>query len=102
MVLVYAPDGNKATYWTTLHNRLAKKPKPKQILIGDFNVTLDPVLDRSNYITDNHTKGREVINSWLQRDECTLMPSDTSILKPDATPGDGMATGDQAEILREE
>ena len=50
------------------------KPKFKQILIGDFNVTLDPYLDRTNYKMDNYTKGREVINSWLQRED-TFMPS---------------------------
>ena len=41
IVAIYAPDGNNATYWTTLHN-LMDRPKLKQILIGDFNVTLDP------------------------------------------------------------
>ena len=68
IVAIYAPDGNNVTYWTRLYN-LMDKHKPKQIIIGDFNVTLDPYLDRTNYKTDNHTKDREVINSWLQRDE---------------------------------
>ena len=68
IVAIYAPDGSNATYWTELHDKMDKK-KFKQILIGDFNVTLDPYLDRTNYKMDNHTKGREVINSWLQREE---------------------------------
>jgi len=68
IVAIYAPNGNNATYWTTLH-RLIYKPKLKQILIGDFIVTLDPYLDLNNYKIDNHIKGREVINSWLQRDK---------------------------------
>ena len=65
IVAIYAPDGNNATYWTTLHNRLIEGPNPKQILI-DYNVTLDLYLDMTNYKTDNHIKGREVINSCLQ------------------------------------
>ena len=57
VVAIYAPDGNNATYWTRLYIKM-DKPKPKQILIGDFNVILDPYLDRSNYKLDNPTKGR--------------------------------------------
>ena len=69
IVAIYAPDGNNATYWTTLHKKLINGPRTKQILIGDFNVTLDPYLDRTNYFTDNHVKGREVINSWIEGEE---------------------------------
>ena len=45
IVAIYAPDGNNTTYWTKLYTKM-DRPKPKQILIGDFNVTLDPYLDR--------------------------------------------------------
>ena len=68
VVAIYAPDGYEATYWTRLYTKM-DRPKPKQILIGDFNVTLDPYLDRCNYRSDNHAKSRDVINSWLQREE---------------------------------
>ena len=68
IVAIYAPDGDiNVQYWATLYGQLARKPT-KQILIGEFNTTLDPVLDRSNYSTDNHCKGRKVINSWINDD----------------------------------
>jgi exonuclease III len=69
IVAIYAPDGNNSTDWTALHNKLVKKPRTRQILIGDYNTTLDPILDRYNYLTDNHIQGREVINSWINNDE---------------------------------
>ena len=68
VVAIYAPDKEGATYWTKLYENM-ERPKSKQILIGDYNVTLDPYLDRCNYKIDNHTKSREVINSWIQREE---------------------------------
>ena len=60
IVAIYAPDGNKYNYiyWTSLDGKLAGKPRNKQILIGDYNTTLDPVLDRSNYLTSNLVKRR--------------------------------------------
>ena len=36
-----------------------------QILIGDFNTTLDPCMDRVNYRTDGHKLSRTIINTWL-------------------------------------
>ena len=46
IVAIYAPskgdEGHK--YWSTLHPKLHTK-NPNQLLIGDFNVTLDPYLD---------------------------------------------------------
>ena len=39
------------------------------ILMGDFNTTLDPNLDRRNYKQDNHVKSRLVINSWIEASE---------------------------------
>ena len=39
------------------------------MIIGDFNTTLDPILDRKNYKTDNHKKSRLVINNWISENE---------------------------------
>ena len=36
-----------------------------QILIGDFNTTLDLDLVRVNYKADGHRRSRKIINSWL-------------------------------------
>jgi exonuclease III len=69
IVAIYAPDGNNATYWTTLHRKLNEKPNNYQILIGDYNVTLDPILDRYKYQTEYHIRGCQVIQSWLHNEE---------------------------------
>ena len=49
IVAIYAPskgdEGPK--YWSTLHPKLHTK-NPNQLLIGDFNVTLDPYLDKTD------------------------------------------------------
>ena len=69
VVEIYAPDGERnIPYWTTLQGLLTRKHS-KQIIIVDLNITLDPILDRCNYSTDNHCKGRQVINSCLKVEE---------------------------------
>ena len=42
-----------------------------QILMGDFNLTLDPNLDRNKYKNnyDNHSTRRAVVNSWITEEE---------------------------------
>ena len=39
------------------------------MIIGDLNTTLEPVLDRKNYKTDNHKKSRLVINNLISENE---------------------------------
>ena len=70
IVALYAPDGQEgANYWSSLHNKIYTT-NPNQLLIGDFNVTLDPYLDKTEYITDSsHVKSRKIINSWIDNEE---------------------------------
>ena len=94
---IYAPDGSNATYWTELHDKTDQK-KFKQILIGDFNVTFDPYLDRTNYKTYNHTKA-EQWSTLGYRERNTLMLIGIYIHLLGASHGDGMAIGvTQADI----
>ena len=70
IVAIYAPDGQEgADYWASLHDKIGTG-NTHQILIGDFNVTLDPYLDKTDYKTDHsHMKGRAIINSWIENEE---------------------------------
>ena len=65
IVALYAPDGDNDNYFNNKHGKVKQTNSDFQILIGDFNVMLDQSLDRFKYKTDNHVKGREVINSWI-------------------------------------
>ena len=62
LVAIYAPDGTDNAYWTQLNKKLEEKPREKQIVMGDFNTTLNPDLDRQNYQTDAHGPSRKIIN----------------------------------------
>ena len=53
----------------TIHNQVEQGESDLQILTGDLDITLGSYLDRTNYKTDNHVKGCEVINSWLLDEE---------------------------------
>ena len=39
------------------------------IIVGDFNTTLHPILDRKNDKTYTHKKSRLVINNWIANEE---------------------------------
>ena len=39
------------------------------MIVGDLNTTLNPVLDRKKYKTDNHKKSRMVINNWISENK---------------------------------
>jgi len=66
IVAVYAPNKVQENFHfiKSLPGKL-KKEEESQIIIGDYNTTLDPLLDKVNYKNDDHTKTRDVINSWL-------------------------------------
>ena len=63
IVSVYAPRANDPKYWTELHKKVYKSKGKHQIIIGDFNTPLDPHMDKVNYLTDAHSRSRNIINS---------------------------------------
>ena len=60
----YAPSsGDDPEFFIKCKEILDNSTINHGILMGDFNTTLDPNLDRRNYKQDNHVKSRIVINS---------------------------------------
>ena len=71
---IYAPShGNNARFFNELRKSQLDSKEQFQIITGDLNTTLDPELDKVGYISDNHWKTREVINSWLDDDHHGLI-----------------------------
>ena len=68
---IYAPNNQKdiSDFLKSLPNKIKKGDDDFQILIGDYNTTLDPNLDQINYRGDEHTKSREIINSWIMNED---------------------------------
>ena len=71
---VYAPsDVDNPQYFETVDNCLQDRVETSdyQILIGDYNTTLDYNRDRLNYskINDNHKKCRELLNNWFSQEK---------------------------------
>ena len=71
IVVIQAPEGNNSGYFNNLHREITTKDNTYQILIGDFNLTLNPELDRVDYKyeVDHHTQGKAVINTWITYEE---------------------------------
>ena len=71
IVAIYAPNSiqDNLKFFKSLPGMIKKEEDDFQILIGDYNTTLDPKLDKVNYKGDDHAKSREVINSWLMDED---------------------------------
>ena len=71
---IYAPsDVDNPQYFEMVDNCLQDRAETSdyQILVGDYNTTLDYNRDRLNYskINDNHKKCRELINNWFSEEK---------------------------------
>ena len=65
----YAPSfGDDPDYFINCKEILDQSTEYGMI-VGDLNTTLNPILDRKNYRTDNHKKSRMVINNWISENE---------------------------------
>ena len=71
---IYAPsDVDNPLYFEMVDNCLQDRAETSdyQILVGDYNTTLNYSRDRLNYskTNDNHKKCRELINNWISEEK---------------------------------
>ena len=69
VVAVYAPNNDDPIFFETANKALANRQSQYQLMIGDFNTTLNFPLDTTGYSTDPHKKCRSTINGWLNTDQ---------------------------------
>ena len=65
LINVYAPNDDNPKFFVDAL-KIFKKWDGKRILIGDFNVALNPKIDRSNKDSKNNNKSMEIINKYLE------------------------------------
>ena len=66
----YAPSsGDDPEYFIKCKESFDLSTDDFGMILRDLNTTLDPILDRKNYKTDNHKKSRMVINNWISENE---------------------------------
>ena len=77
VIAVYAPShGQDVDFFLQLRGIQLNCDEPHQIICGDFNTTLNKVLDKLGYHTDAHWSTREVIREWIDSEEGNCL-SDT-------------------------
>lgn len=77
VIAVYAPSqGQDVDFFLNLRSVQLNCEEPNQIICGDFNTTMDKILDKSGYLTDSHWITREVIRDWIDSEEGNCL-SDT-------------------------
>jgi len=70
VIAVYAPSqGQDVDFFLNLRSVQLNCEEPNQIICGDFNTTMDKILDKSGYLTDSHWITREVIRDWIDSEE---------------------------------
>ena len=70
VIAVYAPSHRQDVEFFLQVRRLQLNcDEPHQIICGDFNTTLNKILDKKGYHTDAHWITREVIREWIDSEE---------------------------------
>ena len=65
IIAVYAPSVDTPSYWSKIYDTIMSKQSDYKLIIGDYNVTINHQMDSKGYLTDPHTKSRDVITNWL-------------------------------------
>ena len=69
-VTVYGPpEGDNSNFFLKTKTTLDSMDGDLGFICGDFNNTLNPLLDQYGYITESHKKSRETIKQWIENDE---------------------------------
>ena len=83
VIAVYAPShGQDVDFFLQLRGIQLNCEEPHQIICGDFNTTLNKVLDKSGYHTDSHWSTREVIREWINSDEGNCLADTFRLCNP--------------------
>ena len=63
---VYGPSHeDDSKYWVKVRKSLDEREGDAQLILGDFNSTLDLDRDTMNYVSDPHSKVRPLLRQWL-------------------------------------
>ena len=59
ILAVYAPSKDSPEFWERAHTIINTGNSTHKLIIGDFNCTLNHILDQKGYKTDPHPKSRK-------------------------------------------
>ena len=69
-VTIYGPpEGDNSDFSLKTKSTLDSMEGDLGLICGDFNTTLNPVLDQYGYVTDPHKKSRSTIQQWVDNGE---------------------------------
>ena len=68
ILAVYAPSKDLPKFWENAHETIQNGNSQHQIIIGDFNCTMNHNIDQQGYRTDPHTKSRNVLHKLLEQE----------------------------------
>ena len=79
-LVVYAPSKDCPEFWEKANTIIHGGNSKHKLIIGDFNCTLNHILDQQGYKTDPHPKSRKIINQLLEQE---ILIDSYRHLKPD-------------------
>ena len=65
---VYAPSKDNPEFWEKAHTIIETGKSTHRIILGDFNCTLNHLMDQKGYKTDPHPRSRKIINQLLDQE----------------------------------
>ena len=65
LVCLYGPNKDDPTFFTAIQNLIKAQNNQSIIMVGDWNILLNPTLDGRNYRHINNPKGREAVHKMM-------------------------------------
>ena len=50
IIAVYAPSVDSPSYWNMIYDNIMSKPSDHKLIIGDFNITINHLMDSKGYL----------------------------------------------------
>ena len=67
LINVYGPNKDSPQFYRELHETIKGFNNEYIIACGDWNIALDPEMDRINYVNDNNPKAREALKEIVSK-----------------------------------
>ena len=65
LLCIYGPNTDSPDFYENIFNLISNNAGPNSIIIGDYNLTMDPDLDNLNYVQARNTRARNKLRELM-------------------------------------
>ena len=65
LICIYGPNNDNPEFYDLLFNNISSNSETNTVIIGDFNLTMNPDLDNLNYVQARNTRARDKLKELM-------------------------------------